>query len=383
MGRAIVSPDGQSATFVELFFDLVFVFGLTQIVGLLHHDLSWTGAGQAALVFWMVWWAWTQFTWALNAADTTHPFVELATLLATAIAFFMAVAVPGAFGESSLWFAGTYVLVRVVGLTLYAIVGLSRPGLHSAVRTFSLLSVGGLVCALLGGYLGGEARPLLWGMTIVLDVVAALGGTEADGWDLHAEHFAERHGLIVIIALGESLIVAAGALVGSDFGPESLGVAVLAVLVSCGLWWTYFPIAKPEMEEAVAEQTGLKRTRMARDAYTLGHFPMLCGVVAYAVALEEALAHPTTALPDSARLSVGLGLMLFLGGTAFSMWRTTCGSPLRRIVIAGVTATAAYVVADVQPIVTLGIAASGVVLVAFLDELKAQRSTQPSSPSPG
>ena len=99
--RAIVSPVGQSATFVELFFDLVFVFGVTQLVGLMHHDLSWAGAGKTILVFWMVWWAWTQFTWALNAADTTHPLVELATLVATAIAFFMAVSIPSVFEDGT------------------------------------------------------------------------------------------------------------------------------------------------------------------------------------------------------------------------------------------------------------------------------------------
>jgi len=93
----ISSPEDQSVTFVELFFDLVFVFSVTQIVGLLHNGLDWTVVGQAILIFWLVWWTWSQFTWALNAADTTHPLVQLGTLLATAVAFFMAVALPEAF----------------------------------------------------------------------------------------------------------------------------------------------------------------------------------------------------------------------------------------------------------------------------------------------
>ena len=117
--RSIVSPEGQRVTFVELFFDLVFVFAVTQVVGLLHEGLDWGAVGRAILVFWFVWWAWTQFTWALNAADTTHHHVVLRTLLATAVAFFMAVALPSAFGERALWFAAPYVLVRGLGLTLY------------------------------------------------------------------------------------------------------------------------------------------------------------------------------------------------------------------------------------------------------------------------
>jgi low temperature requirement protein LtrA len=232
MGKSIVSPEAQSATFVELFFDLVFVFAITQMVGLLHHDLSWTGAGKAILVFWMVWWAWTQFTWALNAANTDHVFVQLGTLIATALAFFMAVAVPEAFGDGALWFAVTYAAVRVVGLGMYGLVALHTPGLGGAVKSFAALSVGGLACAVVGGVLGGPAQLWLWGLTIFLDFVAAATAGESDGWNLRASHFAERHGLIVIIALGESLIVAAAGVVGTDFSGEVLLVAVLAVLVS-------------------------------------------------------------------------------------------------------------------------------------------------------
>ena len=131
--RPIISPEGQSATFVELFFDLVFVFGVTQVVGLLHHDHSWPGVGRALLVFWMVWWAWTQFTWALNAADTEHPLVELGTLVATALAFFLAVSIPGAFEDRALWFGVSYVLVRAVGLWIYLWVS-SQDEAHQAAE---------------------------------------------------------------------------------------------------------------------------------------------------------------------------------------------------------------------------------------------------------
>src|ERR687892_1420470 len=117
--RSLVSPHDQKVTFVELFFDLVFVFAVTQVVRVFHHHPGWGGAAQAVLVFWLVWWAWTQFTWALNAADTTHHLVELGTLLATAVAFFMAVAVPDAFTGGALRFAVPYVVVRVLGLMLY------------------------------------------------------------------------------------------------------------------------------------------------------------------------------------------------------------------------------------------------------------------------
>ena len=106
----LVSPEDQSATFVELFFDLVFVYSVTQVVRLLHHDFGWHSAGQAVLVFWLVWWAWTQFTWTLNTANTEHTHIEFWTLVATAAAFFMAIAVPDAFHEGGLAFAVPYVV---------------------------------------------------------------------------------------------------------------------------------------------------------------------------------------------------------------------------------------------------------------------------------
>jgi low temperature requirement protein LtrA len=371
-GRAIVSPEGQSATFVELFFDLVFVFGVTQVVLLLHHDLSWVGAGQAALVFWLVWWAWTQFTWALNAADTTHPLVEFGTLVATAVAFFMAVMIPNVFDGGGLWFAIPYVAVRILGLSLYTRVA-ADAAQRRAVVTFGLVSTGGLAAALMGGFAGGSTQMWLWGLTIFLDVVAAAVGTQSEQWNLHAEHFAERHGLIVIIALGESLIVAAGGLVATDYAGATVLIAVLAVLVSCALWWTYFPIAKPELERALERVSGLEQSSMARDAFSLAHFPMLCGVIAYAAALEEAILHPQDPLSTAGRLALASGLVLFVGGTALAMWRATCGNPTRRLAISIATGAAVFFFQGIQPLGSLGIAFAGVAVIAYLEERRADR----------
>ena len=373
MSRPIVSPVGQSATFVELFFDLVFVFGVTQLVGLLHHELSWAGAGRTLLVFWLVWWAWTQFTWALNAADTTHPLVELGTLAATAIAFFMAVAVPDAYGAGRVWFAVTYVALRLLGLGLYAWVASADARHRQAVISFALPSLGGLAAALMGAFAGGSTQVWLWGLTIFLDVVAAIVGGRNESWNLHPAHFAERHGLIVIIALGESLIVAASGVVGTDFRGEVLAVAVLAVLITCGLWWTYFPIAKPQLEAALEHTPPARRGDLARDAFSLAHFPMLCGVIAYAVALEDVFAHPSDPLPETARLAIALGILLFVGGTAIAMWRATCGSPLRRVALGAASALAVYFVAGTPPLVTLALALAGVAVVAGMDERAAVR----------
>lgn len=376
--QSIVSPEDQKVTFVELFFDLVFVFSVTQVVGLLHGRLGWAAAGQAVLVFWLVWWAWTQFTWALNAADTTHPLVELGALLATAVSFFMAAAVPHAFTGEAVWFAIPYVLVRLIGLALYKrVASVADPSQHAAVRTFALVSLGGLGAVLAGGFAGGETLYWLWGLAILLDVIAAAVGGRAEGWNLHPDHFGERHGLFVIIALGETLIVAAGGISGTAWTRELVAVSVFAVAVTCALWWSYFPRAKPTLDRALEEQHGAGQSGLARDVFSLLHFPMVCGIIAFATAVEEAVAHPATPLPPAARLALALAVMLFVGGMAVAIRRATGDWWVPRMVLSVATAIVLLALADVAAWLTLAIALLGVAAVAMGE----QRPGRPKVPT--
>jgi low temperature requirement protein LtrA len=366
--QSISSPEDQKVTSVELFFDLVFVFSVTQVVSLLHDSLDWIAVGQAILVFWLVWWAWTQFTWTLNAADTTHYLVELGTLVATGVAFFMAVALPDAFQGRGLWFAIPYVLVRVIGLILYAWVASEKPSQRAAVQRFSVVSVGGLVAVLAGGITGGTTQIWFWGFAILLDVIAASIGGETEGWDLHPEHFGERHGLFVIIALGETLIVAASGVTGVSWTGELITVAVLAVTLTGGFWWNYFTQAKPELDHALESSRGVAQSMLARDAFSLVHFPMLCGVIAYAVAVEEALAHPAEPLPLEGRVILAVGFTLFVGGMAVALWRATHRLLLPRLVLTVGTAILIVVVVGVTPLFTLAIALAGIVVINALEQ---------------
>lgn len=369
--RPIATPEDQSVTFVELFFDLVFVFSVTQVVGILHHGFDWTSIGQAVLVFWLVWWAWTQFTWALNSADTTHHQVELGTLVATAVAFFMAIAVPLAFEEHALWFSIAYVIVRTIGLLMYSWVTAEQDATTQAtIRTFTLLSLGGFAAVLLGGYLGGSAQYWLWGLAIVLDIAAAMISvpkTEEGMW-IHPDHFAERHGLFVIIALGESLIVAGSGVAGEAWSGALLMVAVLAVSITCGLWWSYFHQAKPALEHAFAASQKAARGQMARDVFSLLHFPMLLGVIAFAYAIEEVVAHPEEPLAFASRLAFALGLTLFTGGMVAAMWRATGHLLWPRAIVLTITFAAILFVSGVTPLVTLSIAFVGIVAIAVLEQ---------------
>ncbi len=366
----MATVEDQSVTFVELFFDLVFVFSVTQIVGILHHGLSWTAIGQAVLVFWLVWWAWTQFTWALNSADTTHHQVELGTLVATAVAFFMAIAVPQAFEERALWFAIAYVIVRSIGLVIYSGVTTELdPSTTAIVRTFALLSIGGFVAVLIGGIVGGTAQYWLWGLAIVLDIMASMASVPntEEGMRIQPDHFAERHGLFVIIALGESLIVAGSGVAGEAWNGPLLSVAILAVSITCGLWWSYFHQAKPALEHAFVARQKAARGQLARDVYSLLHFPMLLGVIAFAFAVEEVVAHPDEPLSLAIRLSLALGLTLFAGGMVAAIWRASNAILWPRAIVLAITFAAILFVAGVTPLVTLMIAFVGIAAVAILE----------------
>jgi low temperature requirement protein LtrA len=365
--KNIVSPEDQKVTFVELFFDLVFVFCVTQIVSILHNGVDTKSVGQVVLVFWLVWWAWTQFTWALNAADTTHSIVAMATLLATGITFFMAVAVPDAFKERALWFAVPYVLVRLTGLGLYGWVASASPSQKDAVRGFALLSMGGLVTVILGAIVGDTLQYVFWGATILLDVVAANYGGQSEGWDLHSDHFGERHGLFVIIALGETLIVAAGGLTGAEWSTELLLVAVLAVAITSAMWWSYFTRAKAMLDHALESSKGATLAMMARDVFSLIHFPMLCGIIAYAVAIEAAVAHPYDPLQREVLGALAAGVLLFVGGTALAIWRATRQVWMPRIVLSVITALLIVAIGGVSPLISMGIALLGVVTIAIVE----------------
>jgi low temperature requirement protein LtrA len=347
---ALVSPDDQKVTFVELFFDLVFVFGVTKVTALLHGHLDARSIGSAILVFWLIWWSWTQFTWALNAANTDHPRVQVITLLATAIAFFLAVGIPRAFSGEALWFAGPYIGLRVVGLLLYYWVAWSDPAQRRAVRVFGLFSVSGLISVLAGALLGGAALYACWALAIALDLAAAGIGGQLEGWNLHPEHFAERHGLIVIIALGEALIGAATGLAGSPRTPAVIVTGGLAVAVTCGLWWSYFSGVRETFEHALASREGNARSCLARDVFSVMHFPLLCGVIAMAAATEQALAHPDHALDVSVRTVLGTGAVLFVCGTAAATWRATARPLAWRWVLAPVAASAVIAFGAVPPV---------------------------------
>lgn len=363
---AVLAKADQSVSFAELFFDLVFVYAITQVVHLMHGEFDWVHIGRSIIVFWLVWWAWTQFTWALNAANTLHPFVLISSLAATALAFFMAVSLPQAFSGGALYFAGAYIAVRFIGLLIYFWVTWQHEGMRQAVKMFSLFSIGGLIAVLLGGILGGIWSYWFWGMAILLDVIAATLGARSDAWNLYPKHFSERHGLFVIIALGETLIIAASGVTEEFTDMALLSVSFLSIGITCCLWWLYFYCTKDDLEHAMVRKKGAERSSLARDVFSLIHFPILCGLIIYAFAIEQAMHHPKGAMAESERVALTLGVTIFGLMLEWARWRATGKVRMLLPISVIILSTLIFFLNELHTVASMGIMLGGLLVICFL-----------------
>jgi low temperature requirement protein LtrA len=303
-----VLREGDRVTPLELFFDLVFVLALTQCTALMARTPTWTGLVQGMLALGVLWWAWVGYAWLTSVVDPEEGTVQLAIFAAMAALLVAALCVPGAFGGEALLFACAYAVVRGGQIALFVIASRDDPGLRRSVTGLAAstaLGVGLLVAASLGD---GLVQGGLWALALVLDMGGPyLMGSE--GWKLVPGHFAERHGLIVIIALGESIVaLGVGAQAGVDAGV--VAAAVLGVGVAAALWWLYFDVVALVAARRLANAAeGRERNEVARDSYSYLHLPMVAGIVLLALGLKKTLAH----VEDPLEIVPAVAL---LGGTA-------------------------------------------------------------------
>jgi len=366
--RGVRASSPQAVTFVELFFDLVFVFAVTQLTVLTARDLTPEGIVRSILLGWLIWWAWTQFTWTLNPADTTHSVVRIVTLAATGAALVMAASLPRAFAEDALWFAGPYIVVRALGLGLQIEVDLERVGAsHAGVKTWAAMSSIGLVLVFVGAAVDPGDRSWAWFLAIVADLVAAAIAGRRTTWDLNPAHLSERHGLFVIIALGESLIVAGTAVAGDERSAALASAAAGAILVACLLWWTYFGWLKEALEHRISAAPVERMGSLARDAFSLAHFLIISGIVGFAVAIEEIAAHPAEPAPAAVIAALGIGVALFVVSSALSL--RLLGGPVLgpRIAILVVMAILIVLVAPLPPVWPLVVVAGALTAIVLLE----------------
>jgi len=312
--RETASDSEQRVTPLELFFDLVFVFAITQITQLMARDPTWRGLAHGLLVLGALWWAWVGYSWLTNAIDPEEGWVRLAIFASMAAMLVASLAVPGAFSGDGLLFAGAYFVVRVLHLILFDVV--PDPGAHAQRRAVRRLApsalIGSVLLIVATGLLTGIARDLLWCVALAIDYLGPmLGGVR--GWRVSAGHFAERHGLIVLIALGES-VVAVGAATGKPVDTAVVVAGVLSVALAGALWWAYFDVVALVAESRLRGLTGENQNRVARDSYSYLHLAMVGGIILVALGIKQSLVALHMPLSTVSATALYGGVALYLTG---------------------------------------------------------------------
>ena len=301
----------QRVTPLELFFDLVFVFALTQVTTVLAEDPTWAGIGRALLLLTALWWVWAAFAWLTNAFDADAGGLPAAMVVAMAAMFVAALAVPEAFGSHGVVFGVAFLVVNVMYLTLYALQARGEDELFRAILRIvpSTLVGAGLIVG--AGFAHGVARPALWVVALAVGLFGPLlAGTS--GFRVEPAHFVERHGLIVIIAIGESLVAIGVAARDTRLTASVIAAAVLGLLVATAFWLAYFDFFTIRAQQLLTDRRGLERTALARDVYTYLHLPMVSGIVLFAFAMKTTLAHVGAELDTISALALCGGSALYL-----------------------------------------------------------------------
>jgi low temperature requirement protein LtrA len=337
-------PRGDGAaqtTTVELFFDLVYVFAVTQLSHQILDDLSVAGIARAAFLLLIVWWAWIYTTWMANWFDPASPVVRGVLTAVMLVSLLMAAALPEAFGEQGLLFAASYVALQVGRNAAAAWLLTRRHRLRDVFERLVVWSATSGVLWLAGAALESDQRLMLWIPALALELAAPAAGYWLPGrgraattdYDIEGTHFAERCQLFIIIALGESIVVTGATASAAGLTSTVVLCLVVAFVETAALWWVYFG--------ATAEQARVTLStcddpgRLARDAYTYLHLPIIAGIIATAVGNDLLIAEPHHALHG-----VGLAMMLggpaiFLLGESLFVWRMTGTTNVTRLAVAG------------------------------------------------
>lgn len=367
---AAVLREGEQVTPLELFFDLVFVLAITQCTALMAAEVSWEGLAKGLLVLGVLWWAWVGYAWLTSVVDPEEGAVRIAIFGAMAALLVVALCVPQAFEDLGLTFAIFYGFVRVGQLALFLLASREVPALRRSVWT-GLVPSTTLGVGLLAGAsaVDGVAQGALWAAALGLDVLGPyLFGSE--GWRLEPRHFAERHGLVFIIALGES-IVAIGVGAEGDVDAGVITAAILGTALTAAMWWAYFDVvAIVAARRLGSAAVGKEQNEMARDSYSLLHFPMVAGVVLIALGMKKTIAHVGDPLaPETAFALVG-GLAVYLLAHVAFRYRNIHSINVQRLVLA--VALLAFVPFADEPdaLVTLAVVSGSMVLLIAYEVIR-------------
>ena len=299
------------ATSLELFFDLVFVFAFTQVTGLMTADPTWAGIGSAVLVLAVLWWTWAGYARLTNHVDPEAGVVRILMLAAMGSLVVMTLALPQVFGSSAMVFAVAYLVVRALHVVLLGLAANVDDSWRRSTRTAvpNVLLTSGLL--LVAAFVDGQAQITCWALAVVVMSLWPLFG-RARGWDVAPTHFVERFGLVILIALGESVVALGAGTSTHELDAPLIAVGLLGFIVVASLWWAYFDWVTIVAEHRLEESAGTERALLARDVYAYLHGLMVVGIVLYALGIEVAVLDPTRhlELPIATAFSGGIALYL-------------------------------------------------------------------------
>ena len=360
-----------TVTPLELFFDLVFVFALTQVTAFMADELNWQGILRGALVIMLLWWAWTGYAWLANVASAEEPLIKLSILAGMSAMFVLALCIPEAFDDlpgglnGPVVLAVCYLLFRFMHFVMFMIIAQDDPGLRSQLLRFAPSVVAGSAVLLVASQFHGWVQTTLWVLALVADYIGtALGGFS--GWRLPAPgHFSERHGLIVIVALGESIVAIGVGVAKEPISWVIIIASLLGLILAFALWWAYFDVSALLGEHALASEPPETRVRMARNAYSFAHMPLAVGIVLVAFGLKEVLLYVsdsshhelTDPLPPVALAALVGGAAIYLLGHVVFKWLTVHAFSVVRVAAAAALLVATPLIAETPALVQLGVVA--------------------------
>jgi low temperature requirement protein LtrA len=382
------SDQEQRATNLELFFDLVFVFAVTQLSHLLGAHLTWAGAAQTALLLLVTWWAWVYTTWMTNWFDPDSPAVRCLLIAVMLASLAMAIAIPHAFGDRALMFAVGYGCLQVVRNAFVVWATERRSQLHGAFIRILLWSVAIALLWVAGALLDDGARNAVWVLALAIDYagpaagywVPRMGRSPAGEWEIEGSHFAERFQLFIIIALGESIVVAGTT--ASDLHIDAARAAAVAVafLTSAAMWWLYFDFVATIAQRRLA--TSDEAGALARDAYTYIHILMVAGIIVAAVGDAVLIARPSETATAAELATLAGGPALYLAGhVAFR--RRMAGSWSGKRISAAIALVAAGLLGALMPALACASLILAILVALIAAELAAgRRRQQRGQPNP-
>lgn len=313
-------------TSIELFFDLVYVFAITQLAHHLSEQLGWRGAFDTTILLFAVWWAWVYTAWITNWFDPDQAVVRIVLIATMLVSLVMSASIPEAFGDRGLIFAATYTAIQV-GRSLFAVAALGNdPNLRRNFERITIWSAAAGVAWIAGGFAHNTQREVIWLFAVIVDYAAPASGFTVPGlgrsttadWTITGGHLAERCQAFILIALGESVLDTGAAFGEHAFTATVIAAFVLAFAANVVLWWIYFSRSAEAASIIIARSAD--PGRLGRSAYTYFHLPMVAGIIVTAVAIERLIAEPTSHATTAVTATVIGGAGLFLAGHFLFKW---------------------------------------------------------------